>query len=326
MNWYRTKLRMVLLAVLAFFAFQAEGHAAMQVDIYGPGQNIVNMAMATPLTQPNQPATGLGAQLDQAIRDNLNFLPFMRMTDPKAVLGGTVLPGYQPPNLDFKRFQLAGADMVITAGWPRGDGSGSTVELRLYETYSGQFVFGNAYSGVVPNEVQDVADRFCSDLMKALTGHGDFFLSTLAFVKKGGQRYKSDIWLVKPTGKNLRKITDIPGQALSPSWSLDGRFVVFSHMDEKSHALGVWDRMTNRVQRIRFPGNTVIGPVFTPDNKVAVSLSTGKYPDIFLLNHAFQKERAIEQSSAINVSPSFDAKGTRMAFCSSRLGVPQIFM
>ncbi len=315
-----------LLLGLLLFGTAGRGQAAMQVDIYGPGQNIVNMAMATPLTGPNTPATGLGAQLDQAIRDNLNFLPFMRLTDPKAILGGPILPGYQPPNVDFKRFQLAGADMVITAGWPRGDSSGSTVELRLYETYSGQFVFGNAYSGVVKDEIQDVADRFCADLMKALTGHGDFFLSTLAFVKSGNGRYKRDVWLVKPTGKGLRKITDIPGTAMSPSWSLDGRFVVFSHMDEKSHALGVWDRLTNRVQRIRFPGNTVIGPVFTPDNKVAVSLSTGKYPDIFLLNHAFQKERTLEASGAIDVSPSFDAKGTKMAFCSSRLGGPQIFM
>ena len=65
----------------------------------------------------------------------------MRLTDPKAVLGGTTLPGYQPPNVDFKRFQLAGADLLVTAGWPQGDKSGSTVELRVYETFSGQFVF-----------------------------------------------------------------------------------------------------------------------------------------------------------------------------------------
>lgn len=298
----------------------------MRVDIYGAGQNIVNMAMAAPLGAGGQPVTGLASELNKAIRENLSFLPFMRLTDPKAVLGGDVLKGYQPPNIDFKRFQLAGADMLITAGWPKGDASGSTVELRLYETYSGQFVFGNAYSGVVQSEIYDVADRFCADLMKALTGHGDFFLSTLAFVKSGQGKYKRDVWLVKPTGRNLRKITDIPGQAMSPSWSLDGRFVVFSHLDDRSHALGVWDRLTNQVQRIRFPGNTVIGPVFMPDNKVAVSLSTGKYPDIYLLNHSFQKERALEESPAINVSPSFDSKGSRMAFTSSRMGSPQIFM
>ena len=324
MKPFRLFSQVLLLLGLVMVCAAGSSKAAMQIDIYGPGQNIVNLAMAAPLST-GQPAQGLGKELDAAIHDNLSFLPFMRLTDPKAVLGGTTLPGYQPPNVDFKRFQLAGADLLVTAGWPQGDKSGSTVELRVYETFSGQFVFGNAYSGVTKEEVQDVADRFCADLMKALTGHGDFFLATLAFVKNSGKN-KRDVWITKPTGRNLRKITDIPGIAMSPSWSLDGRFIVFSHMDDKSHALGVWDRLTNRVQRIRFPGNTVIGPCFLPDNRVAVSLSTGHYPDIFLLNRQFQRERPLEQSAAINVSPSFDAAGTKMAFTSSRLGSPQVFL
>ncbi len=311
---------LVVLCVLC-----GETRAAMRVDIYGPAENVVNLAMAAPLG-PKAPAAELGSALNKAIRNNLSFLPFVRLTNPDAVLGGDILAGYQPPKIDFKRFQLANADLLITAGWPDGDKEGSTVELRLYETSSGHFVFGNSYSAVTAKEIPDVADRFCADLMQALTGHGDFFLATLAFVKTGSGKYKRDVWTVKPTGRNLRQITDIPGQAMSPSWSKDGRFVVFCHMDERSHALGVWDRLSNKVQRIRFPGNTVIGPAFMPDNKVAVSLSTGKYPDIYLLDHSFAKERTLEASPAINVSPSFDATGSKMAFVSSRMGGPQIFM
>ena len=177
MKPFRLFSQVLLLLGLVMVCAAGSSKAAMQIDIYGPGQNIVNLAMAAPLST-GQPAQGLGKELDAAIHDNLSFLPFMRLTDPKAVLGGTTLPGYQPPNVDFKRFQLAGADLLVTAGWPQGDKSGSTVELRVYETFSGQFVFGNAYSGVTKEEVQDVADRFCADLMKALTGHGDFFLAT----------------------------------------------------------------------------------------------------------------------------------------------------
>ena len=130
----------------------------------------------------------------------------------------------------------------------------------------------------------------------------------------------------QPTGRDLRQITNIKGEAMSPAWSPDGRFIVFTHIDEKSHSLGVWDRKKGSVQRVRFPGNVVIGPSFTPDNKVAVALSNGRYPVIFLLNHGFQKERILEGGNSINVSPTFDRTGTKMVFTSSRLGGPQIFM
>jgi len=323
----KRQLATLLFALAAVLLHSASpARAAMQIDIYGPGQNIVNLAMAAPLTAPSVEAKKLGAAMNEAVKSNLSFLPFMRITQPNAVLGGLVLPAYKMPGIDLKRFQLAGADLLITAGWPKGDDEGSTVEMRLYETYSGQFVFGNAYSNAKKEDINKIADRFCADLMKALTGNGDFFLSTLAIAKnKKGSRQR-DIWLVRPTGRDLRKITSIPGIAMSPSWSHDGKYVVFSHMDDRTHALGVWSQGSGRIQRIRFPGNTVIGPAFMPDNKVAVSLSTGQYPDIFLLNHSFQKERALEQSKSINVSPSFDATGQKMAFCSSRLGGPQIFL
>lgn len=321
MKKYLAPLALALLMVL-----QAPlARAALRVDIMNPGQNIVNLAMAAPLTGPDRQAAGMGAQLDKLIEQNLSFLPFMRLTDPKAVLGGTVLAGWEPPALDFKRFQLAGSDILVTAYWPNGDSGACPVQLRAFETNTGGRLFGKEYPRVTASDLPEVADRFCADLLEVLTGSGDFFRSTLAFVKKTG-KMAANVWIVKPTGRDLRQITNMPGEALSPSWSPDGRFVVFSHIDPKSHALGVWDSSTGRVQRIRFPGNVVIGPAFMPDNKVAVALSRGRYPVIYLLNHVFKKERILEEHNSINVSPTFDKTGTKMAFTSSRLGGPQIFL
>ena len=312
------------LAFIVALVFSVQAQAATLIDIYGPGQNHINLSMAAPLTAPEVEAKGLGAELHSAIDKNLNFLPFMKLVPSASILGGTVLSGWKSENLDFRRFQIAGADLVVTSYWPSGDSENSTAELRVFETFSGKFVFGNAYSGVTAQEVPNVADRFCDDLMFALTGGRGFFSSSMAFVKGDGQ--KRDVWVVRPTGRDLRQVTNLPGTALSPSWSPDGRYIVFSHRDDRTYALGVWDRLANKVTRIRFPGNTVIGPCFLPDNRVAVSLSTSRYPDIFLLDRQFKRERALEQSSAINVSPSFDSTGTKMAFTSSRHGSPQVFL
>ena len=323
--------RFLLLALFALLVAPLTGlgvfdaSAAMRVDIMNPGQNIVNLALAAPLTGPDKQATGMGGELQKLVQQNLSFLPFARLTDPRAVLGGIVLKGWEPPALDFKRFQLAGSDILVTTYWPDGDSGTKPVQIRAFETNTGGRLFGKEYAKVNSKDLPEVADRFCADLLEALTGNGDFFRSTLAFVKKTG-KMSANVWLVKPTGRDLRQVTNMPGEALSPAWSPDGRFVVFSHIDPKSHALGVWDRATGKVQRIRFPGNVVIGPAFMPDNKVAVALSRGQYPVIYLLNHVFQKERILEEHNSINVSPTFDKTGSRMAFTSSRLGGPQIFL
>jgi TolB protein len=318
-------MKRILLPAALCLLFSTAGNAAMRVDIYNPGQNTINLALAAPVTGPQNEATGMGRDLRRLVEQNLSFLPFVRLTSPGTVPGGTVLGGYEPPNLDFRRFQLAGADILVTCYWPNGDSGTKSVQLRAFETNTGGRLFGKEYSRVSSSDLPEVADRFCADLLETLTGSGAFFRSTLAFVKKTGTM-RADVWLVRPTGRDLRQITNMPGEALSPAWSPDGRFVVFSHIDQKSHALGVWDSNSKKVQRIRFPGNVVIGPAFMPDNKVAVALSNGRYPVIFLLNHVFQKERMLEQGDSINVSPTFDSAGTKMAFTSSRLGGPQIFL
>ena len=83
MKPFRLFSQVLLLLGLVMVCAAGSSKAAMQIDIYGPGQNIVNLAMAAPLST-GQPAQGLGKELDAAIHDNLSFLPFMRLaTSPR---------------------------------------------------------------------------------------------------------------------------------------------------------------------------------------------------------------------------------------------------
>ena len=50
------KRLVLLLVALSLLAWSMPAQAAMRVDIYGPGQNSVNLALADPLTGPSQAA------------------------------------------------------------------------------------------------------------------------------------------------------------------------------------------------------------------------------------------------------------------------------
>jgi len=82
-------LAAVCLIVCCALTAPALAAGPVQIDIYGPGQGSLNLALADPLgPTPGTPVTGQGAKLNEIIRENLSFLPFLRLTDPKAILGG----------------------------------------------------------------------------------------------------------------------------------------------------------------------------------------------------------------------------------------------
>ncbi|MGE4297854.1 MAG: translocation protein TolB [Desulfovibrionaceae bacterium] len=332
MTSHMTLFRRIALAALVccgvLFVAPARPAHAVTIDIYGPGQKALRLAMAKPMgTDTTSAIPDMSTDLQRLVRDNLSFLPFFDIIPADTILGGDALDAYQGEGVDFRRFQIAGADLLVTTGWPAlQPGQGQSVELRAYEVFTRRLVVGKAYFDLKPDDMPLVADKFCAALMETLTGHGDFFLSTLAFVRRLGTGAGKQVWTARPTGRDLTQISHLQGICLSPSWSNDGRYIIFTHMGERYHSMGVYDRRTGRVHQVKYPGNTIIGPTFTPENKVAVSLASGGNPDIYLLNHVFQKEKVLVENWAIDVSPRFSRDGSQMAFVSSRLGNPHIFI
>jgi len=303
------------LSVLALYTpAKATPHT---IQIVGAGQSMVNIVQAIPMG-----STQRAAALQKGISSNMALLPFVNEIAAHGIPGGAAVTSGQPSTDELRRFTLAQVHMLITANWI----SGSQVELRCFEVTGGRFMFGNRYTvGGTENDLLDVADKFCADFLDTVIGNGSFFRSTLAFVKSDGQ-HKKDIWSVRPNGRHLTRLTNMAGEALSPTWSPDGRRILFTHIDRRSHGLGVYDLNTRTVNRIRFPGNTVIGPAFMPNGTVAVGMTDGRNPSIFLLSPSLTKQGVLERSAGIDVSPSIDRTGSLMAFTSSRLGGPQIFL
>lgn len=321
---------LTLMVCMAFAVATSANARSLEIDIYGPGQNSINLIQSNPVIAPqvqgSEQTVQSAAVLSKLINDNLYYLPFMNLIKSNVILGGNTVAGGTGKAIDFKKYQLANVDLLVTEVWPEvPNGARPKVELRAFEVFTGKLILGKAYSELTPENLPNVADRFCSALMKKLTGRGEFFLSTLAFVKKASP-IKKDIWTVRPTGRDLNRLTNMSGLAMSPTWSPDGRYILFSHIGKRYHSMGIWDRLTQRVQKVQFPGNTIIGPAFLPDNKVAVSLASGGNPDIYLLNHLFKREKTLVKNWAIDVSPNFDASGKKMVFVSSRRGNPHIFL
>jgi len=316
------KLKTWLLTCLLVMLVVPAAHAgdALSVDIFGPGQNKVNI-LVLPARGPNGPgSSALATSFGNYVQSDLGYLPFLRLAYLNEILGGDPSKGLKADDVDFKPLQLGRVDLVVTIG-----GRGQEIEARVYETYTRKLLLGKAYSQVDEGGVAHVADRFCAQLMRVLTGKSGFFDSTLAFAKRvdGGK----ELFTASALGRGLTQITRDGGFNVSPSWSKNGSQVAYTNISDKGHRLGVWDR-SRRVSRLRkFPGNVAISPTYAPDGRIAVALSLNGHADIYMLDAAMNPSpHALAPSWGISVSPSFDLSGRKMVFCSGRLGGPQIFM
>ena len=319
-------LRIFLVASILLFAALPIRHAVAQqtlsIDIFGPGQTQLNMALTRPLGLiPGQQPPAEAQTLAGYLEDYLGFMPFLNLVPGTRILGGDELPGVTVQDMDFRRFRLERVDLVLTAGW---EGSAGPVELRVFETFEQRLILGKAYSGVSPEDLPEIAARFCADLMTELTGQGDFFRSSLAVVRTHGEN--KEIWAASPLGQGLRQLTDLGGISMSPAWSRDGRRLAFTLIDDGRHYLGLLDEESGNVRRLQMPGNTVISPAFDPQGNIHVSLNPDGSPNIYRLTDNLRMGPRLVSSWAIDISPSFDASGSRMAYVSSRLGNPHIFV
>lgn len=312
-------------------SFAAE--STVSIDIYGPGQTRVRFYQAPPLGMDNQPVTGIPARLEQleaALGRNLDFLPFFDFVTKGDILGGDKLGGFRARDMDFKKLQLSKVDLVLTTAWADKGEHGQqadSVELRVFETFTGRLVLGKAYYIQNDKQVPEVATRFCAALMKELTGSETFFTSRIAYVCRQGT-FKQ-ICLISPQGNDLFQVTHYDGMSLSPDWSPGGDKLAFTYLNGSGHRLAVWDRKTKEIMKYDLPGHTCIAPAFDADGKLAISIDPFGNPDIYVLDSSYKVKELrspLIQNRAIDISASFDREGRRMAFVSSRFGNPHIFI
>ncbi|MEA4858483.1 MAG: translocation protein TolB [Solidesulfovibrio sp.] len=323
----RVNMRIIgFLGALALVACLGAGQALAQqsslaVDIQGPGQAKMNLVMARPFAGGGQlsPAD----KLQDLINKDLQFLPFLQLVPPSSIPGQ--VNGATADQIDFKPFAMGKIDVLVTANWKPGPNLGS-VELRAFEVYTQKVLVGKGYDGVTDAQLPDIADRFCMELMLALTGQGGFFNSQIAFVKPSSGK-GTDIWTVRPTGRGLTRVTSYNelGMAVSPAWSFDGRRIAFTLIGSRSHYLGVWSG-GGKPQVYTLPSTNVVSPRFMPDGQIAVSLALHGKADIYVLGANYQPGRAIATSPGIDVSPTFDASGRLMAYVSDETGSPNIYV
>lgn len=316
-----TRICLILSAFLVTLI--AQPVAAQGDDIYleitQPGLSRVSVAAPPFLILP-------GTQIEVAREFQNTVDGDLRAAAPIAVLNSRLYELVEDdprPDVLHQRWRAIGAQFLLTGTIVRAGGQ-VVIEARLVDLVSGDLAFAKRYrSGI--SAVAVASHTLANDLVQVFTGRPGPFLSRIAFVSdRSGD---SELWMMDWDGSNATQLTKHSSIALAPSWSPDGRHLVFTSYLRGRPALFLLTPSEGYLKLLWDKGGVNSSPTISPDGKrIAFASSIDGNVDIWVIPVEGGEAQRLTTARAIDTQPAWAPNGRQLAFTSARSGSPQIYL
>ncbi|MEW6410115.1 MAG: Tol-Pal system beta propeller repeat protein TolB [Nitrospirota bacterium] len=298
--------------------------AKVYIDINAPYLRKLPVAVVNLMSlSPSGEEKDMGRNVAGVISNDLDFSGFFRILDQASFIEPPQKMAFTEDRIDFKDWSVIGAE-VLVKGTIKIEGGRLNIELKLFDVFQGRLLIGKKYTGV-KNDVRKIAHRFSNEIVKALTGEEGVFDTKIAYVAK--VRDGKEVYIMDFDGYAPQRITKIGGFNLSPSWSPDGREILFASERRRNWDLYVFDRRQLKEDIISYQVGLNFAASFSPDGKkIALTMSRDGNPEIYTINREGKDLRRLTNNFAIDVSPRWSLDGKQIVFVSNRGGSPQIYI
>ena len=325
-RWLRCTLFIIVanLFIGPLFCFaQSDKDQYEYIDISNPF--LRKIPLAVPLFK-NENGTAEEKRLSNSSADllaaSLEFTGYFKLLDRGAFLFDPQKDGVLTPQITFANWTVIGSELLIT-GLFKEAGGNITMELRLFDTFKARRIIGKKYSGKKGDQRQMI-HRFCSEVIKYLTGHRGVFGSKIAFVSNGSGN--KEIYSCAFDGYNPQQVTRNHSISLFPAWSADGRYLAYTSYKNGKPDLFVKNLAEMQETSINQKGLNIT-PAWVPGKfELAATLSFSGDQEIYLLTGSGKVIKRLTNIRGIDVSPTWSPDGKKFAFVSNRAGSPQIYV
>ncbi|API86199.1 PD40 domain-containing protein [Francisella uliginis] len=237
----------------------------------------------------------------------------------------------QKQNIPWKKIK---GDYVVLTKYTKNSYNNYTVEVQVLKRNDTSYIQSVTYKNINVSLMRTLAHKISNYVYKKLTGEQGFFLTKLAYVKVSNPyaRYGRIYELVISDYDGFNKHTVLrqtDNPIATPSWSADGKDIVYSSYSGGS--MGVYELQiaTGKVTRLTNFKGINSSPSFSPDDrKIALALSKG-YSDqtnIYIMNLATKTLKRLT-INGISTAPKFSPNGRSIVFTSDRgNGRPNIYV
>ena len=323
-------LRCTLVVIVALFLngpalclAQSDQDQYDYIDISNPF--LRKIPLAVPLFK-NETGSGEEKRLSNSsvelLAASLEFTGYFKLLDRGAFLFDAQKDGILTPQINFANWTVIGSELLITGLFKEVNGN-ITMELRLFDTFKARRIIGKKYTGKKA-DLRRMIHRFCSEVIKHLTGHRGVFGSKIAFVSNGSGN--KEIYTCAFDGYNAQQMTRNRSINLSPAWSSDGRYLAYTSYKKKTPGIFIKNLAEMQETSINKKGLNIT-PAWVPGRfELAATLSFAGDQEIYLLTGSGKVIKRLTNIRGIDVSPTWSPDGKKFAFVSNRAGSPQVYV
>jgi len=227
------------------------------------------------------------------------------------------------PEVLNERWRSIGAQFLLSGTVVRAGGQ-IVVEARLVDLVSGEFAFAKRYrAGISASEV--VGHTLANDLVQVFTGRQGPFLSRIAFISD--RTGESEIWVMDWNGNNKKQLTKHNSLALAPSWSPNGKNLVFTSYLRGTPAVYLLTPQEGYLKLLWDNGGVNSSANISPNGRtVAFASSRDGNVDIYTMSIEGGEAQRLTTARGIDTQPSWAPNGRQIAFTSTRSGSPQLYL
>ncbi len=322
----KSQLIAAWVAGLILAATSAAAEPQFRIDLQRETKQKVPVAIPEFFLDENyQDLQGLGKESRDILENDLKLSELFKIVNP--VKYEDLLPPLRKGGkVDLFRWRQVGARWMVKTRYrvrPR-DGV-FTITFRVYDTAQGRFLLGKRYTAT-KKFLRKIIHRFADEMVMQLTGKRGVAETKIAFLSfvEGDK----ELFTVDFDGENLKQLTEEKTVIMSPAWSPDGWWIVYTSFAARNPDL-VMIRSSGRKRRtlLKLPGLNA-APSWSPDGqRIALVLSKDQNSEIYVLQKNFGLKRLTRHFN-IDTSPTWSPDGTKIAFTSDRSGTaaPQIYI
>jgi TolB protein len=320
-------LKSILMVFSLLLAPAYAAYGAVTAEIVGQGGQKFPIAVSPlkNLGAAGADAARLSTGIADAMVHDLELSGWFKVLDRSAYIEDGQKTGITLGAFDFKDWSTIGAEGLVKGGFTV-QGEDVTVELRLFDVYQNKERIGKRYTGRV-RDFRRIAHKFVDEIIQQFTGVPGVFNTRIAYVSNSGGRFK-EIYVSHLDGSEKFQVTDNHTINLSPSWSADGRSILYSSFKERGQTLYLFELFSGKEIKFTPRGAAkYLGGKLAPDGQTVVAtVELAGNSNLYLLDRGGNVIRRLTDEPGIEVSPAWSPDGKQIVYVSDRSGAPQLYI